>query len=58
MEIVIPMVALTGLYFASNQNSKSEAFTNKKRLQNDILPNTDVPDKNYPHSNVVVRTPI
>lgn len=56
MEIAIPLIALSGLYFASNQSSKKEAFTNnKKQLKNENLPNTDITDKNYPNNNVVVK---
>jgi hypothetical protein len=49
MEIAIPIIALSGLYIISNQKKKieKENFTDK-------LPNTDVPDKNYPNENVLV----
>ena len=39
MELAIPLIALGSLYIVSNQ-SKKEGF--------DSLPNTDIPDKNYP----------
>ena len=44
MELAIPIVALGSLYLASSQSKKKETF------QNNIppLPNTNVPDKNYP----------
>jgi hypothetical protein len=49
MEIALPVVALSGLYLINNQSKKQasinkfEAFTNKK-----ALPNTDMPNRNYP----------
>lgn len=44
MELAIPIVALGSLYYATNQSKKKETF------QNNIppLPNTNVPNKNYP----------
>lgn len=50
MELAIPGVALGLLYVVSNQNKKNENFTNK---QNE-LPNTDVPNRNYPSEYPVV----
>lgn len=49
METVIPLIAIGGLYIISNQNKKQtqnheESFINK----HNILPNTDIPDVNYP----------
>lgn len=46
MELAIPLIALCGMYIASNQTKKSENFRNQ-----DTLPNTDIPDVNYPESN-------
>jgi hypothetical protein len=49
MEIALPLVALSGLYLINNQSKKQnsinsyEAFSNKNQL-----PNTDIPNKNYP----------
>lgn len=43
MEIAIPIVALGSLYLASNQ-TKKEKFTS----MNQRLPNTDLPNRNYP----------
>ena len=43
MELVIPLIALGGLFIVSNQSKKSETFHNK-----DSLPNVNVPDHNYP----------
>jgi hypothetical protein len=50
MELAIPGVALGLLYVVSNQNKKNENFTNK---QNE-LPNTDLPNRNYPSEYPVV----
>ena len=46
MELAIPFVALASLYIAFNQKSdeKPEGFHNK----NEFLPNTDIPNRNYP----------
>jgi len=54
MELAIPLVALSGLYFISKQNSENndddeyeEGFmTNNTMEQN--LPNTNIPNVNYP----------
>jgi Family of unknown function (DUF5899) len=43
MEIAIPGVALGLLYIVSNQKSKKEGFRDRN-----LLPNTDVPNRNYP----------
>ena len=43
MEIAIPAVALGLLYIVSNQKSKKENFRDRN-----LLPNTDVPNRNYP----------
>jgi hypothetical protein len=46
MEFVIPLVALGSLYIVSNQSKKdTEGFKS--------LPNTDIPDKNYPTDEIV-----
>lgn len=47
MEIAIPGVALGLLYIASNQNKKSEGFSDYNGL-----PNTNIPDKNYPDEKI------
>jgi hypothetical protein len=44
MELAIPIVALGSLYYATNQSKKTETF--KSNIP--PLPNTDVPNKNYP----------
>lgn len=61
MELAIPILALGGLYVASNQGqtnkktssnrNKSEQFTNMGAKPN-YLPNTNTPPQNYPVSNV------
>ena len=49
MELAIPLVALGGLYIISNQSNKSENFTQRQTPKYESgLPNTNVPDKNYP----------
>ncbi len=46
MELAIPFVALASLYLATNQSAPSkDGFKNK---DNDHLPNTDIPNRNYP----------
>lgn len=44
MEVIIPLVAVGGLYLISNQSKLVDSFRNK----NSELPNTDIPNKNYP----------
>jgi hypothetical protein len=52
MEVVIPLFALSSLYIINNQSKKGkETFLNRLRL-----PNTDIPDKNYPSEYPVVST--
>ena len=54
MELAIPLVALGGLYFVSNNKKKStkEQFvvgnSDHTSAANDLLPNTDLPNRNYP----------
>ena len=60
MELAIPLLALGGIYVASNQssskskhNNKKENFTNMgKSNQVNYLPNTNIPPRNYPVSNL------
>ena len=51
MELAIPLVALGGMYVVSNQKKDKgkgkEGYTNMGKNEN-ILPNTDIPAKNYP----------
>jgi hypothetical protein len=50
MEVVIPLFALSSLYIINNQSKKGkENFSNRNRL-----PNTDIPDKNYPSEYPVI----
>lgn len=44
MEVAIPLIALGSLYIVSNQSKKHESFTNNTKG----LPNTNIPNKNYP----------
>ena len=47
MEVVVPLFALSGLYLINKQSREErENFQN-----NQELPNTNVPDVNYPDSN-------
>jgi len=52
MEFVIPVVALSGLYLVNNQSKggKKENFDSREKL-----PNTDVPNKNYPSELPIVN---
>ena len=44
MELAIPLLAMGGLYIATNQDkTERSGFTNRSRL-----PNVDVPDQNFP----------
>ena len=63
MELAIPILALGGLYVASNQgkeHKKSSRHRNENRIENftsmgatrNYLPNTNTPPQNYPVSNV------
>lgn len=63
MEIAIPLVALTGLYISSNskkqkQNKKRENFQGYKPNENSQLPNTDIPNKNYPEEHPINPTSV
>jgi len=49
MELAIPLVALGGLYIISNQSKNPENFSQRQTPKYEAaLPNTNVPDKNYP----------
>jgi hypothetical protein len=56
MEVVIPLFALSSLYLINNQNqSNTQNIQNKKKMiqtetfiNQNKLPNTNIPDKNYP----------
>jgi len=52
MELAIPGVALGLLYVVTNQNKKKENFTNNVNE----LPNTNVPNRNYPSEYPVLST--
>jgi hypothetical protein len=54
MEIALPLVALSGLYLINNQSKKKsgyESFSNRESL-----PNTDIPNKNYPEEYPVLSS--
>jgi len=63
MEFVIPLVALGGLYIVS-KNSNNENFTGQRGIGGEdkltgtsdftTLPNTDIPNKNYPSEYPVI----
>jgi hypothetical protein len=48
MELAIPLLALSGLYVMSKQGSSSSSSEEKESFTTSKLPNTDVPDVNYP----------
>ena len=51
MEVLIPLVSLAGLYSVSNQSKKENFDTAGKKAKNKFssdLPNTDVPERNFP----------
>ena len=52
MELAIPGVALGLLYVVTNQNKKKENFTNNVNE----LPNTNVPNRNYPDEYPILST--
>jgi hypothetical protein len=52
MELAIPGVALGLLYVVTNQNKKKENFANNVNE----LPNTNIPNRNYPNEYPVVST--
>jgi hypothetical protein len=51
MELAIPALALGALYLVTNQSSSSNA-----EGYEGVLPNTDIPDANYPADRAVVNT--
>lgn len=54
MEIALPLVALSGLYLINNQSKKSaKKSANTYENFKSALPNTNIPDVNYPAANVV-----
>ena len=48
MELAIPLIALGGLYMASKNSNKNETEESEYQEGFEALPNTDVPNKNYP----------
>ncbi len=55
MELAVPMVALGGLYIASNQNKKKEAYENMGKPKNSLT-NVDPPPINYPKKTPVQQS--
>lgn len=54
MELAIPLLALGSLYVVSNQPKSSSASKGSKEGYEGVLPNTDVPDANYPEDRVLI----
>ena len=48
MEIVVPLFALSSLYLINNQNKKKES-QGEGFSSGNLLPNTDLPTRNYPN---------
>lgn len=56
MEIAIPLVALSGLYFMNKQSKKSSIHSYENFANKADLPNTDIPNRNYPTEYPVVSS--
>jgi hypothetical protein len=62
MELAIPLIALSGLYIATNQNKKSKSSKSTKDTQENFvanrerLPNTDLPNRNYPQEYPIISS--
>lgn len=56
MELAVPLLALGGLYVASNQDKKKEGYENMGKKQNS-LPNNDLPSINYPVKSTTNNSP-
>jgi len=48
MELAVPLLALGGLYVASNHDKKKEGYQSMGKKLNS-LPNNDIPPVNYPN---------
>jgi hypothetical protein len=63
MELAVPLVALTGLYFVNKQSKRErsvndyEGFANQTPNPN-YLPNTNLPNRNYPNEFPIVSPDI
>ena len=55
MELAVPLIALGGLYVASNQENKKEGYENMGKPVNS-LPNYNEPPINYPVMKAVKNT--
>ena len=53
-ELVIPLLALGGLYFVSKQKDKDPSTVDGFTPLNDALPNTDLANRNYPEEYPIV----
>ena len=56
MEIAIPGIALGLLYVANNQNKEEEKVNENFTSRSTTLPNTNIPDKNYPTDDTLVSS--
>jgi hypothetical protein len=56
MEIAIPLVALSGLYLINKQSNKKNTINSFESFKNQELPNTDIPNVNYPEEYPVVSS--
>ena len=54
MEIALPLVALSGLYLINNQSKKQSKSLNEYESFTNQLPNTNIPNRNYPQEYPVV----
>ena len=50
MELAIPLIALGGLYVVSKQQRNENELDMTTEGFEDLLPNTNIPNKNYPRS--------
>lgn len=48
MEFILPALALGGLYKITQQQKNRESFDGTNRRRNELLPNVDIPNRNYP----------
>lgn len=49
MELAVPIIALSGLYLINKQNKKKQSIHSFESFTNpDALPNTNIPNRNYP----------
>jgi hypothetical protein len=58
MEIAIPGIALGLMYIMNNQSNNNEECTEEAFGNNNALPNTNVPNRNYPSEHPIVSEEI